>query len=401
MTTTIMPPSSKPFPRLTHLGNMPIKQFLSEYWQKKPLLIRNAFPALPELMSKDALLTSSLEASVTSRLIEQVRDQKQTSPLNWSLSHGPITQEQLKQLPDSHWTLLVQNSDAIEPQVHQLRRAFSFIPSWRMEDIMVSYASDQGGVGPHFDYYDVFLIQGEGQRRWRIGQRADEQSTLVEGQAMKILSDFQTQDEWILQTGDMLYIPPNISHWGESIGESTCYSVGFRSLNHGDFLSEYVDSLTYSLDEQARYSDPNIREQVQPGEITEDAIDRLRAILNHYCNDREALATWFGEYASMSNNSHNNYTHHPAPIDEEALINSTKCQLSPLARAVFYTEQHAEQDVEQESCLCFVNGFSYPSSLDMAKALSNYEVLIYSDLTDEDQQTLLDLASQDLLVPCR
>src|SRR5690606_33230205 len=178
---------------LTHLGELPIEDFLRAYWQKKPLLIRNAFPNFESPIDGDELAGLALEEEVESRLILE------HCKVPWELQHGPFDENIFSTLPESHWTLLVQAVDQWVPEVHELLNHFRFIPNWRLDDIMVSYAPDQGSVGPHFDYYDVFLLQGAGQRRWRTGQQCDVNSAHVEGTPLNVLKNFEQQNEWLLE----------------------------------------------------------------------------------------------------------------------------------------------------------------------------------------------------------
>jgi 50S ribosomal protein L16 3-hydroxylase len=208
---------------LEQLGDMPIETFLRDYWQKKPLLIRQAYPGFELPIDGDELAGLALEEEVESRIVLE------HGKTPWELRHGPFDEQTFSQLPESHWTLLVQAVDQWVPEIHELLQDFQFIPGWRLDDIMISYASDKGSVGPHFDYYDVFLLQGMGKRRWRIGQHCDSGSELVEGTPLKLLRNFETTDEWVLEPGDMLYIPPGIAHWGIAEGECITCSIGFRA----------------------------------------------------------------------------------------------------------------------------------------------------------------------------
>ena len=227
-------------PPLTHLGNISIDTFLAEYWQKKPLLVRQAIPAFISPISADELAGLSLDEDVVARLV--VED---PTANEWQVEHGPINEERYGELPETHWTLLVQHADALDPQVNDVLQAFRFIPNWRLDDIMISYAPDKGGVGPHFDYYDVFLLQAGGRRRWRIGQACDSQSPLVPNQPMKILQEFETQEDYVLEPGDMLYIPAKLAHWGEAVGESITYSIGFRAPEPCRCIGGYCTRISF------------------------------------------------------------------------------------------------------------------------------------------------------------
>lgn len=274
---------------LTHLGAMPIEEFLRDYWQQKPLLIRNALPYFESPISGDELAGLALEEEVESRLVLE------HGKTPWELRHGPFDEKTFANLPSSHWTLLVQAIDQWVPEVYELLQSFRFIPNWRLDDIMISYAPDQGSVGPHFDYYDVFLLQGLGKRRWKIGQHCDTNSLCIEGAALNILQDFNQQDEWLLEPGDMLYIPPGIAHWGIAEGDCMTYSIGFRAPSQADILSELSQDIASTLTNDMRFTDPHLKHQNNPGEIGADAIAHVREILQRHFTD-ENIARWFGKY---------------------------------------------------------------------------------------------------------
>ncbi|WP_347332598.1 cupin domain-containing protein [Marinimicrobium locisalis] len=278
---------------LTHLGNTSVDTFLREYWQKKPLLIRNAFPDFESPIDGDELAGLALEEDVESRL---VLEHGQTP---WELRQGPFEEHTFSHLPNSHWTLLVQAVDQWVPEVQALLADFRFLPDWRLDDIMVSYATDQGSVGPHFDYYDVFLLQGSGKRRWRIGQQCDSQSPRVEGTALNILKDFYPEDDWVLNPGDMLYIPPGVAHWGTAEGDDCItYSIGFRAPSVADVLTELSQDIASGLTNDQRYRDPAQPLGATAGEIPPETLNTLRALIQEQLTDT-ALADWFGRYMTL------------------------------------------------------------------------------------------------------
>ncbi|WP_341938398.1 ribosomal protein uL16 3-hydroxylase [Marinimicrobium sp. C2-29] len=275
---------------LTHLGNLPIKDFLRDYWQQKPLLIRNAFPDFESPLDGDELAGLALEEAVESRLVLE----KGSSP--WELRTGPFDEETFAQLPESHWTLLVQAVDQWVPEVQELLQCFRFLPDWRLDDIMVSYAADQGSVGPHFDYYDVFLLQGSGKRRWRLGQECDSQSPRIEGTPLNILQDFDATEDWVLEPGDMLYIPPGWAHWGTAEGDDCItYSIGFRAPSQAEVVTDVAQEIASQLTNDQRYRDPDPAPASNPGAIPPAAIERLREMVLEHLTE-ENLAQWFGHY---------------------------------------------------------------------------------------------------------
>jgi 50S ribosomal protein L16 3-hydroxylase len=176
-------------------------------------------------------------------------------------------------------------------------KRFSFLPQWRIDDIMISFATDGGGVGPHFDQYDVFLIQLEGKRSWKTGQLCDENSDLVDQLPVKILSNFEEQDQWILEPGDTLYLPPGLAHWGTSIGNSMTLSVGFRAPAESEFISDFGHFLSSEISDFIRYQDSHLENrQRNSHEITISDVSRLQNILKKYSEDTKFLTQWLGQY---------------------------------------------------------------------------------------------------------
>ena len=267
--------------------------FLREYWQAKPLLIRNPWDCWSNPLEPDELAGLACEREVESRLI--VRE-----PGDWTLEHGPLTERRFGRLGGNSWTLLVQAVDHHVPAVAALLESFRFIPDWRIDDVMVSYAVDGGGVGAHFDRYDVFLIQGLGTRRWQLGGRCDETSTLLSHGDLRLLADFEPSEEWLLEPGDILYVPPGIAHNGIAVGDDCMtYSIGFRTPSRSELIAGWAESLVAALDDDDRYADANLAAQDNPGEITRDAITRLHDMTTERLLDREGFSRWFGRYSTM------------------------------------------------------------------------------------------------------
>lgn len=272
------------------LGGISAREFLRDYWQKKPLLIRQAIPSFESPVSPDELAGLSLEEEVESRLVIE----HGANP--WELRRGPFNEETYQNLPERDWTLLVQAVDQLVPEVAELIEHFRFLPNWRIDDVMVSFAAPGGGVGPHFDNYDVFLLQAHGQRRWRLGQMCDGASPLLQHADLRILADFQGTDEWVLEPGDILYLPPRLAHFG--IAENACmtYSLGFRAPSAAEVLTHFTDFLVQFLPDEERYSDADLAPIEDPHQIQSDALDRLRAMLAEHMGDERLLLTWFGQF---------------------------------------------------------------------------------------------------------
>ncbi|MGP0593902.1 JmjC domain-containing protein [Nitrospira sp. T9] len=274
------------------LGDLSLETFLGEYWQKKPLLIRQALPGIKRPIAADELAGLACEEEVESRLIIQdpISDQ-------WELSHGPFTDATFSALPAAHWTLLVQAVDHWVPAAADFLAQFYFIPSWRVDDLMISYSGDKGGVGPHYDNYDVFLVQVSGRRQWEVGGVYDETSPRRSDVPVKILSEWKPEQRWILEPGDLLYVPPRVGHNGIAVSEDcmTC-SVGFRAPSHRDILLDYSESVGEAVSEEVRYADPDLVPQANPGQITSEAVRKVQRIFTRYVEDEAQLAQWFGCY---------------------------------------------------------------------------------------------------------
>lgn len=272
------------------LGGLTAREFLRDYWQKKPLLVRQAFPDFESPLDPDELAGLALEEEVESRLVLEHGERP------WELRRGPFAEDSFADLPARDWTLLVQAVDQFVPEVAELLEHFRFLPSWRIDDVMVSFAAPGGSVGPHFDNYDVFLLQGHGKRNWKIGQMCDSDSPLIEHADLRILADFEQSNEWTLEPGDMLYLPPRLAHYGVAEDDCLTYSVGFRAPSAAEVLTHFTDFLSQFLPEEERYSDADAQPASDPHQIQHDALDRLKALLAEHMGDERLLLTWFGQF---------------------------------------------------------------------------------------------------------
>ena len=272
------------------LGGLTAREFLRDYWQKKPLLVRQAIPDFESPISPDELAGLALEEEVESRLVIEHGERP------WELQRGPFNEDTFQELPERDWTLLVQAVDQFVPEVAELLEDFKFLPKWRIDDLMISFAAPGGGVGPHFDNYDVFLLQAHGHRRWQIGQMCDADSPLLPHADLKILAQFEPTDEWVLAPGDMLYLPPCLAHCGTAEDDCMTYSVGFRAPSAAEVLTHFTDFLGQFLPDEERYSDADIQPSEDPNQIQRDALERLKALLNEHMSDERLLMTWFGQF---------------------------------------------------------------------------------------------------------
>lgn len=285
---------------LTHLGDMPVETFIAEYWHKKPLLIRQAFRDWQPPLDAAELAGLACEDEVESRLIVENPHTGQ-----WQLEPGPFPEHRFADLPESHWTLLVQGVDHWLPAAARLLQRFYFIPGWRLDDLMISYATQGGGVGPHYDNYDVFLLQAEGQRRWEVGGHYNEDSPIEAGKPVRILSDWQPEQSWVLEPGDMLYLPPQIGHNGVAeTDDCVTYSIGYRAPQQGEMLRHFAEFCDQQLLDSERYADADLSLRHSSGEVCRSDIERVRAVMRRFIEDEELLAEWFGRLVTEAKYPH-------------------------------------------------------------------------------------------------
>ncbi len=274
------------------LGMSPAR-FLRDYWQKRPLLIRNAFPDFTPPLSADDLAGLACMDGALARIV--LHDAKRD---RWTLRSGPFDDATFARLPESHWTLLVQDVDKWDPDTAALLEAFAFIPSWRIDDVMVSYATDGGGVGAHVDQYDVFLLQGLGQRRWSIDTRPNPPTAFRDDVELKLLREFNPTHTWTLAPGDLLYLPPGLPHDGVAAGECMTFSIGMRAPAAAELLQDFAERVAETWPESRRYADPDLRPVRDAGEIDAAALRRARRALGAFARamDEDAFADWFGAF---------------------------------------------------------------------------------------------------------
>jgi len=275
--------------KLAFLGGMSPGRFLRDHWQKKPLLIRQAFPGFGGLIEKQALFRLAAGDDAESRLIRHGR-------AGWRVTHGPFPMATFAKLPQRQWTLLMQDLNHHLAAAAELLQQFAFIPHARVDDVMVSYAAEGGGVGPHFDSYDVFLLQGMGRRRWRISGQKNRD--LLEGAPLKILCDFRPEQEWLLDPGDMLYLPPGCAHDGVAVTECMTYSIGFRAPSAQELASAFLDYLQDHMALDGTYSDPDLAATVHPGEVSASMVQKATTTLERTRWGRAEVEEFLGAYFS-------------------------------------------------------------------------------------------------------
>lgn len=322
---------------LTILSGMTARTFLNEYWQKKPLLIRAGLTDFELPLEADELAGLAMEEEIEARIvIEKGLAQNNQFAQPWQTLHGPFTEQDFANLPEQEWTLLVQAVDHWVPEIQTIKERFRFLPSWRLDDVMVSYATTGGSVGPHYDQYDVFLIQVAGKRRWQVLSPDDYQDSHIADIPLHILDNFaaQAKMDWEVETGDILYIPPNFAHYGRALDDDCMtYSVGFRAPSWQDVLLGVCDKVSENLAEQGsvndkrRFAAPSNNDEPHHAEIHSSDIQYLHQELSNFINQPELLADWLATH--MTEVKYPEY-HSDLPQEESAAalqeaLNGTLC----------------------------------------------------------------------------
>ena len=289
------------------LGGLAPAQFLADYWHKKSLLIRRAVPDMAPVLSKADLLRLSGRDDVESRLVE--RDGRR-----WTLENGPFSAARFRRMASLPWTLLVQGANLHCAAADALLHRFDFIPLARQDDLMISYAVDGGGVGPHFDSYDVFLLQAHGRRRWRISSQRDR--TLVSSAPLKILSAFKAQDEHVLEPGDMLYLPPGCAHEGVALGECMTYSIGFRAPSATELARGMLEHLADTVQRDGFYADPHLLPARQPAHLDDAYVRQAARLIGSLAPTHAQIETFLG--CSLTEPKPNVFFDPPAPAMKPA-----------------------------------------------------------------------------------
>jgi len=271
--------------------------FLRDYWQKKPLYIPAALNGFNDPLEPEELAGLACEDEIAARIILDNGNN------DWQVRHNPFSENDFTSLPATHWTVLVQDLNKHIGELDRLLEAFNFLPAWRIDDVMASYAAPHGGVGPHTDQYDVFLLQGMGTRRWQISSGKVDQE-LVKDIDLRILKNFQPEQEFLLQPGDILYLPPGEQHYGVSDKPCMTYSIGFRAPTQLELLGDYIDQCTLQQQNESepRYRDPSLS-ITGSGEITDDAIKNITALIKNIPSDDASIKKWFGQFITSTHHS--------------------------------------------------------------------------------------------------
>jgi 50S ribosomal protein L16 3-hydroxylase len=343
------------------LGNFSPEQFLQEFWQKKPCLIRQAIADFKPLLDGDDLAGLACEEMAESRLIKG-----SVEAADWTVAHGPFSDADFSALPDENWTLLVQDVEKHYAPLQALMQQFSFIPNWRLDDLMISYAATGGSVGPHIDQYDVFLLQAEGTRRWQIAQSFE--PDLLEGCPLNVLQQFTSEQEWVLEPGDMLYLPPNVAHLGIALEPGMTWSIGSRAPSGADLLQGLGEWLAFSADEGGRYSDPGLEPTRRAGEIDPQALLGLRQLMLARIEDNDGLDDYLAAFMSRFRLAHD-----PVPPPDltnpesllKALQNGSRLFRNPWTRLTWIENLKGAR--------LFAAGHPYDCSIWLAESLCEWE----------------------------
>ena len=276
---------------LTHLGDMPIADFLRDYWQQKPLFIRQAFPNLQLPIDATEFAGLAYDTDTARLVIEK------GGKTPWEVRHGPLRKKDFK-LPETHWTLLINDMEQLIPELSELIEPFRFIPDWRIDDLMISYAVKGGSVGPHIDAYDVFLLQAQGNRRWQISTQICDEDNFIPNVDLRIMREFIPEQEWIVEPGDLLYLPPNVPHYGVALNECMTCSIGFRAPSRADLLEDLLGELIDRPDMQQRFSDVGRQTQADPSIISEQDLEKLTDFVLNALPDRATIKHWLQNHFS-------------------------------------------------------------------------------------------------------
>jgi len=281
---------------MINFDKIDVNTFLSDFWQKKPLVIRNALPGFKNILSGDELAGLSLEEELESRIVTATPNKK---PF-WHLKKGPFVEADYQHLPPTHWTLLVQGVDRYIPELALLFDHFRFIPQWRVDDLMISYAVDQGSVGPHYDNYDVFLYQAQGRRKWSLTTQQCHEDNALPDVPLRIMQHFNVEEEYLLEEGDMLYLPAHVGHHGMAIGDDCMtYSFGYRSYSNRELWDSFGDYCAEEDSGRALYRDPSWTTLQATAELPRDAWLNAKALLQEMLEDEQMLKAWFGCFVTQ------------------------------------------------------------------------------------------------------
>lgn len=346
---------------MIHFQDITLKTFLSEYWQKKPLVIRRALPDFTNPLSPDELAGLALEEDIESRIVIETPN---TNP-QWHLKRGPFAETDFSTLPKTNWTLLVQGVDRVIPEVYELLNHFDFIPQWRVDDVMISYAALNGSVGPHYDNYDVFLFQAKGRREWALTSQKCTPCNYIEDLELRIMNEFNVEERFILEEGDMLYLPPHIGHHGVSLSDDCMtFSFGYRSYQGQELWDSLGDYISEKETFKTLYQDPDWSQLKNTSELTTSSCNNARALLQQLLDDEQLMKSWFGCFATRLDQSAEQ--HLPLALEDEELVDlptfieellhSFGLVRDPCCRFAYQSDEH------HSAYLLYINGCQWDIS---------------------------------------
>jgi 50S ribosomal protein L16 3-hydroxylase len=360
------------------------ERFLAEYWQRKPLLIRQALPGFQPPLDANDIAGLAGDELAESRLVTG------SFPANdWSVSYGPFDAQDFAELPARCWTLLVQDVEKHYPPLRELMRHFDFIPDWRIDDLMVSVAGPGGSVGPHVDQYDVFLLQASGRRRWQLAESF--RPELVDGCDLKVLRNFEPEREFTVESGDILYLPPGVAHHGVALDDGMTWSVGMRAPSSADLLQSLGDWLAVERNEGRRYLDPPLETAQRPGELDSLAIENLSKLYRSAMENEDDFREFCGSFVSRFRQAHE-----PAPPENPVSVDQLKQALgagavlrkNPWSRLLWF-------EADNEARL-FASGYAVSCPPELATDICNSDQLaaLGADLGDDRLQILCQLINR-------
>ena len=367
--------------------------FLDEYWQKKPLVIKNALTNFNNPISADELAGLAMEPEIESKIVFETPKERP----QWHLKQGPFTEQDFNDLPKSNWTLLVQGVDRVIPDVSNLLNAFDFLPQWRVDDVMISVASLHGSVGPHYDNYDVFLYQASGQRKWSLTTKNCNATNSLPENDLRIMAEFEVEQEIILEAGDVLYLPAHVGHHGVSISDqSVGYSFGYRSYQGQELWDSFGDFLAEKKLCQTLYKDPNWNVLQNTSEIPPESYLQAKDLMINMLNDEQQLQKWFSRFATQLDQQAMQLIEAPLEPSEAGSLEEFISELN--------NSQGLERDLNcriayhtsQGKIALFINGYEF----DCKHAADNLiQIIACQRLVDVEQlrPMLQDLSNQEFL----
>ena len=368
-----------------HFLGMPVADFLRDHWQKVPLLIRQALPGYQPPLAPEDLAGLACEEAALSRLVQYDRKRD-----HWKVSSGPFAEDVFPALGKKDWTLLVQDMDKWDLDIRALLDRFRFLPAWRVDDVMISFATPGGSVGPHVDQYDVFLLQAQGRRRWQIDVDPDAPRDFRPDVELKLLQRFTASHEWLLEPGDILYLPPGVPHHGEAVDACMTFSIGMRAPSRAELIVDLAEELAGALAEESRYVDPDLSEPLDAFEIDDAAFARVdQAIAALQAVDPAARREWFGRFITRYRAAGEIS---PAPRTpgfpsvEKSLADGGLLLRHPFARTAW-----SRNESGRDAATLFANGESFAMGARSAHVLAAYEAIddgALAKLDDAGRQAL-------------